>query len=107
MTDIIAPGDASAPRILFIRNSRVMLDADLAVLYGVPTKVFNQAVKRNLNRFPADFMFQLNDEEFTNLRSQFVTSRTKRGQTPLVLFWLCAFCVPARFISPNPRQGFE
>ena len=51
--------DSVAPRILFIRNSRVMLDADLAELYGVPTKVFNQAVKRNLNRFPADFMFQL------------------------------------------------
>ncbi len=79
MTDIIAPGDAFAPRILFIRNSRVMLDADLAVLYGVPTKVFNQAVKRNLNRFPADFMFQLNDEEFTNLRSQFVTSSEGHG----------------------------
>ena len=74
MTDIIAPGDASAPRILFIRNSRVMLDADLAVLYGVPTKRFNEQVKRNLGRFPSDFMFQLTSEEFTNLRSQIATS---------------------------------
>lgn len=51
-----------------------MLDADLAVLYGVETKVLVQAVKRNINRFPGDFMFQLTDEEFENLRSQFVTS---------------------------------
>ena len=82
MTDIIAPDDASAPRILFIRNTRVMLDADLAVLYGVPTKRFNEQVKRNLGRFPSDFMFQLTSEEFTNLRSQIATSN-KRGQTPL------------------------
>lgn len=51
-----------------------MLDFDLAVLYEVPTKVFNQAVKRNINRFPPDFMFQLNQKEFENLRSQIVTS---------------------------------
>ena len=51
-----------------------MLDADLARLYGVPTKVLIQAVKRNITRFPADFMYQLADKEFMNLRSQFVTS---------------------------------
>ena len=79
MTDIIAPDDASAPRILFIRNTRVMLDADLAVLYGVPTKRFNEQVKRNLGRFPSDFMFQLTDEEFSNLRSQIATSNTGHG----------------------------
>ena len=51
-----------------------MVDSDLAELYGVETKVFNQAVKRNLGRFPDDFMFQLSELEFSNLRSQFVTS---------------------------------
>jgi len=51
-----------------------MLDSDLAELYGVETKVFNQAVKRNVGRFPDDFMFELNEEEFKNLRSQNVTS---------------------------------
>jgi hypothetical protein len=61
-------------RILTLRDQRVMLDADLAELYGVATKVLVQAVKRNLVRFPADFMFQLSAEEFAALRSQFVTS---------------------------------
>jgi len=65
--------------ILVIRGQRVMLDADLAALYGVPTKVLNQAVRRNTDRFPEDFMFQLTDEEFENLRSQFVTSKQGRG----------------------------
>jgi hypothetical protein len=51
-----------------------MLDSDLAELYGVETKSFNQAVKRNLDRFPEDFMFQLTENEFENLRSQIVTS---------------------------------
>jgi len=58
-----------------IRGDRVMLDADLAELYGVETKVLLQAVKRNLERFPTDFMFQLTKQEFNDLRSQIVTSR--------------------------------
>jgi hypothetical protein len=57
-----------------IRGQKVMLDSDLATLYQVQTKVLNQAVKRNLKRFPSDFMFQLTKEEFLNLKSQFVTS---------------------------------
>lgn len=57
-----------------IRGQKVMLDSDLATLYQVQTKVLNQAVKRNIKRFPADFMFQLTKEEFLNLKSQFVTS---------------------------------
>lgn len=61
-------------RILTLREQRVMLDADLAELYGVATKVLVQAVKRNLVRFPAAFMFQLSAEEFAALRSQFVTA---------------------------------
>ncbi len=66
-------------RILAVREQRVMLDADLAELYGVQTKVLVQAVKRNIARFPADFMFQLTVEEFAALRSQTVTSNTGRG----------------------------
>jgi ORF6N domain len=61
-------------RILALREQRVMLDADLARLYGVQTKVLVQAVKRNLARFPEDFMFQLSAAEFAHLRSQSVTS---------------------------------
>ncbi len=63
-----------ATKILFIRGKKVMLDSDLAKLYGVDTKKINQAVKRNLERFPTDFMYQLTREEAMNLKSQFVTS---------------------------------
>jgi hypothetical protein len=63
-----------ATKILFLRDEKVLLDADLALLYGVETRVLKQAVRRNIDRFPEDFMFQLTPDEFTNLRSQFVTS---------------------------------
>lgn len=63
-----------------IRGHRVMLDADLAVMYGVPTKVFNQAVKRNLARFPSDFRFQLTAAEAADLRSPSVTSSAHGGR---------------------------
>ena len=66
--------------ILLIRGQKVMLDADLAELYGVETKVLVQAVKRNLDRFPEDFMFQLSQEEFAILRSQIVTSSDWGGR---------------------------
>jgi ORF6N domain len=67
-------------RILLIRGQRVLLDQDLAALYEVPTKRFNEAVKRNLTKFPSDFCFQLTAEEYTALRSQFATLKTGRGQ---------------------------
>jgi hypothetical protein len=57
-----------------IRGHQVMLDSDLARIYQVETRVLNQAVKRNIDRFPSEFMFQLTEEEFENLKSQFVTS---------------------------------
>ena len=63
-------------RILLLRGKKVMLDSDLAELYGVEAKVLNQAVKRNRERFPEDFMFQLSKEEAAQLRSQFVTLNT-------------------------------
>ena len=66
--------------ILLVRKHRVMLDSDLAALYGVETKALVQAVRRNLDRFPADFMFQLTTEEFAFLRSQSVTSRSWGGR---------------------------
>jgi hypothetical protein len=62
-----------------IRGVRVMLDRDLAEIYGVPTFRFNEAIKRNRHRFPADFMFQLTREEFDSLRSQIAMSKTGRG----------------------------
>jgi len=64
--------------IFWIRNEKVMLDRDLAKLYGVDTKVLKQAVKRNIERFPTDFMFVLNKQEFANWRSQFVTSNAEK-----------------------------
>ena len=64
-------------RILTLREQRVMLDADLAQLYGVETRVLVQAIKRNLARFPEDFMFQLSADEWTDLRSQSVISNTE------------------------------
>ena len=66
--------------IYVIRDQKVMLDKDLAELYEVETKVLNQAVKRNVSRFPRDFMFQLTTEECENLRSQFVTSSLVHGE---------------------------
>ncbi|OQP65824.1 hypothetical protein A3860_14600 [Niastella vici] len=65
--------------IRIIRGQKVMLDSDLAKMYGVPTKHLNQAIKRNITRFPPDFMFQLTAEEFKNLKSQFVTSSSADG----------------------------
>ncbi|MEG1648450.1 MAG: ORF6N domain-containing protein [Rikenellaceae bacterium] len=61
-------------KIYEVRGHRIMLDKDLAELYQVETKVLNQTVKRNIKRFPSDFMFQLTTDEFINLKSQFVTS---------------------------------
>ncbi|ADG92809.1 KilA-N, DNA-binding domain protein [Arcobacter nitrofigilis DSM 7299] len=65
-------------KIYTIRGEKVMLDRDLAQFYDVDTKVLNQAVKRNIERFPEDFMFQLSKEEFDDWRSQFVTSKNDK-----------------------------
>jgi len=71
----IIPKEIIESKIYLIRCQRVMLDHDLAALYGVKTKNLNKAVTRNLDRFPKDFMFQLNNNEFENLRFQFGTSK--------------------------------
>src|SRR3989344_7963306 len=66
-------------RILFLRGEKVLVDSDLSELYGVTTKRLNEAVARNIDIFPRDFMFQLNREETENLRSQIATSSSKHG----------------------------
>ena len=76
--DITKRDDIIISRILTIRRTKVMIDRDLAELYGVKTKVLKQAVKRNINRFPDDFMFEMNDIEFKNWRSQIVTSNSDK-----------------------------
>src|SRR5687767_10393224 len=73
----LLPTERIERSILMIRGHRVMLDADLAVLYGVNVGRLNESIKRNRDRFPADFMFQLTREEFESLRSQFATSNLK------------------------------
>lgn len=70
----IIPAERIGQRIFYLRDSKVMLSLDLADLYGVAVKALNQAVKRNLDRFPEDFMFQLTLAEFNDLKSQIVTS---------------------------------
>ena len=74
------PAGTIERRIFAMRGHTVMIDSDLAKLYSVTTKVFNQAVKRNNDRFPSDFMFQLTPAEVRSLRSQFVTLNTKQRQ---------------------------
>ncbi len=75
----LIPSELIESRIFLIRKQKVMVDKDLAILYNIETRALVQAVKRNLDRFPADFMFQLNEKEFNLLKSHFVIS--KRGGT--------------------------
>ena len=72
--EIVIPEEIIANKIFLIRDKKVMLDSDLAELYQVETKRLNEQIKRNISRFPEDFMFQLTKEEWTNLKSQFATS---------------------------------
>ena len=82
----LAPVERIAQTILFIRDQKVMLDADLAALYGVDTRTLVQAVRRNVARFPADFMFQLTKQEFDSLRSQSVISNRGGRRYPPYAF---------------------
>lgn len=74
----ILPDEVVVSKIYMIRGQKVMLDRDLAELYGVETKRLKEQVKRNIERFPEDFMFELSDAEFNNWRSQFATSKSDR-----------------------------
>ena len=78
--ETMVPAERIEKSILLIRKHKVMLDANLAGLYGVEVKTLNQAVRRNIERFPEDFMFQLTADEADSLRSQIVTLKTGRGQ---------------------------
>lgn len=73
------PVESIERKILFLRGQKVMLDEDLAMLYGVETRILVRAVQRNLDRFPPDFMFQLTNQEVSNLRSQFGISSSGHG----------------------------
>ncbi|NAS32043.1 ORF6N domain-containing protein [Flavobacteriaceae bacterium R38] len=78
--EIVIPDELITNKIYLIRDQKVMLDRDLAELYQVETKVLKQAVRRNIARFPGDFMFEMTKKEFENWRSQFVTSNVdKKG----------------------------
>lgn len=78
MSELILSEDYLATTIYKIRGEKVILDRDIARLYDIPTKVLKQAVKRHLDRFPMDFMFELSEDEFNDWRSQFVTSNADR-----------------------------
>jgi hypothetical protein len=75
----IVPVEQVQNKIVLVGGEKVILDSDLAELYGVSTKRLNEQVKRNIERFPSDFMFRLNSEEFENLKSQFATSSSSWG----------------------------
>jgi len=76
----LLPAGGVEQLILLLRGRRVMLDEDLARLYGVQTKALNQAVRRNPDRFPEDFMFRFGNEEWRRLKSQFVTAKGRGGR---------------------------
>ncbi len=75
-TSLIIPDELVINKIYYIREQKVMIDRDLALLYQVETRILKQAVRRNINRFPSDFMFEMKKEEFENWRSQFVISNS-------------------------------
>ena len=79
MSNDLIPVEIIENKIFVIREHKVMLDSDLAGLYDIETKALNRAVKRNLDRFPDDFMFQLKDDEWDFLRCQFGTSKEGAG----------------------------
>ena len=77
-TELMVPDELVMNQIYFIRGQKVMIDRDLAALYGVETRILNQAVKRNILRFPEDFMFQMSKKELENWKSQFVISNSDK-----------------------------
>jgi hypothetical protein len=79
MDDQLIPDEIIMNKIYYIRGQKIMLASDLAELYNIETRVLNQSVNRNLKRFPPDFMFQLSENEYLSLTSQFVMSKKGRG----------------------------
>ena len=99
--------DQLAPLVIRLRRENVILDADIAELYGVETKVLNQAVRRNADRFPTDFMFQLREEEFENLRSQTVTSSSHGGRRTLPYAFTEQGVAIKQLITADNKSGKE
>jgi len=97
----IVPMEIINQKIFLIRREKVMFDVDLAKLYDVETKHLIQAVKRNIGRFPPDFMFQLSDEEFANLRSQNVTSSWGDRRYPPYVFTEHGVAMLSLFLKAN------
>ena len=95
--------DQIEPLIHVIRDETVMLDSDLASLYGVPTKVLNRQVKRNQERFPGDFCFQLSDDELESLRCQFGTSKGRGGRRYLPYAFTEHGAIMAASVLSSPR----
>ena len=83
---LVIPDEVILSKIYFIRELKVMIDSDLAELYGVETRRLNEQVKRNQLRFPDDFMFQLSEVEFNNLKSQIATSSWGGRRKPPLVF---------------------
>ena len=108
MKPALLPIERIENRILLVRGQKVLLDTDLAALYGVETRALNQAVKRNLERFPADFMFHLSAKEFENRRSQLVMSKpcAKMGpcRAPFAFTEHGALMAAPRFEHPPRRR---
>lgn len=94
-----------APLVHYLRHEKVILDSDLAELYGVATKVLNQAVQRNMDRFPSDFMFQLTENEVGILRSQFVTSSNAEASLRSQAATLNATASPLRSQFVTLKRG--
>ena len=101
-TSVDVPVQLIERRIYLIRGHKVMIDVDLAEIYGVPTRELNQRVQRNRKRFPEDFMFQLTKEEAETLRSQFVISRSRSWWSTLLA--LCFHGARRRDVIECPQQ---
>ncbi len=101
--DEVLPLETITHRIVMLRGQKVLLDEDLAALYGVPTGRFNEQVKRNLRRFPVDFMFQVTDEEFVALRSHFAISNKRGGRRYMPYAFTEHGAIMAAMILNSPR----
>jgi hypothetical protein len=101
------PPNPDLPPIHVVRGQRVLLDGDLARLYGVSTTVFNQAIRRNHSRFPSDFIFEISHEEYARLISQIVTSKRGttrlRSQSVILAATIQSTCILAA--KTNPLKG--
>jgi len=102
-TDQLIPVERISSKIFLIRDEKVLLDFDLAELYGVATKQLKRAVRRNIDRFPIDFMFPLTKDEYSSLRSQIGT--LKRGEHSKYLPY--AFTEQGVAIPPGGEQGYH